>query len=396
MTGTPSSHSASIAHLLDEADRAEVRRVHAQDRAGVRVARRALRVVGQARAVGRPDLDEPRAGLGDDLGDAEAAADLDELAARDDDLAPGGERRGGQQRRAGAVVDDERRLGARELAQQALDVGVARAARAAPRGRARGSRSPRRRGRPRRGRPAASGARPRFGVDDDAGRVEDPPQRRAQAPARAGEQVGVASRAPASSSARRTARASRAPRAMASRRRWRRPRRPARPRPAGRRPAAPAAAPAPPRGASRRGRRRTCPASWQARERRRAGPRRYGAHPWSGPGPVLRTAFKAVGPAASRRAKVRLLRRSVAKSGPPHEGICARMVSPLYPEIRAGAYRPPGMGGRRPPGGRRTRRRERARRAGRRRRPRGGPHRRPVVGRPVVRRRRGRAGAPAM
>ena len=58
------------------------------------------RVVGQARAVGRPDLDEARAGLGDDLGDAEAAADLDELAARDDQVAPGRERRGGQQRRA--------------------------------------------------------------------------------------------------------------------------------------------------------------------------------------------------------------------------------------------------------------------------------------------------------
>ena len=72
--------------LLDEAERAEVRRVRAQDRAGALAERR--RVVGQARAVGGADLDQPRAGLRDDLGDAEAAADLDQLAARDDDLAP--------------------------------------------------------------------------------------------------------------------------------------------------------------------------------------------------------------------------------------------------------------------------------------------------------------------
>ena len=51
------------------------------------------RVVGQARAVGRADLDEARARRAHDVGDAERAADLHQLTARDDDLAPAGERR---------------------------------------------------------------------------------------------------------------------------------------------------------------------------------------------------------------------------------------------------------------------------------------------------------------
>ena len=104
--------------LLDEAELAEVGRVGAQDRAGV-LAQRAL-VVGAARAVRRADLDEPGAGLRDDVGHAEAAADLDELAARDDDLPAGArERRGGEQHRGGAVVDRERGLGAGELLRAA-------------------------------------------------------------------------------------------------------------------------------------------------------------------------------------------------------------------------------------------------------------------------------------
>ena len=64
------------------------------------------RVVGPARAVRRADLDEPGAGLRDDVGDPEPAADLDQLPARDDDLAPRpGERRGREKHRGGAVVD---------------------------------------------------------------------------------------------------------------------------------------------------------------------------------------------------------------------------------------------------------------------------------------------------
>ena len=114
--------------LLDEADRAEVRRVRAEDDGGVgRRARPRSRPA--ARAVGRPDLDEPRPGLRDDVGDPKAAADLDELPARDDDRpSRARERRGGQQDGSRAVVDDERVLRAGHLAQQRVDVHVARAA----------------------------------------------------------------------------------------------------------------------------------------------------------------------------------------------------------------------------------------------------------------------------
>ncbi len=123
---------AELAQLLDldllhEAELAEVRRVGAEDRAGVLGQR--VGVVRPAGAIGGPDLDEPRAGLADDVRDAEAATDLDELAARDHDLLAGaGQRGGGEQHRGGAVVDGERGLGAGQLGEEVLDVGVARAA----------------------------------------------------------------------------------------------------------------------------------------------------------------------------------------------------------------------------------------------------------------------------
>jgi len=67
-----------------------------------------------------------------DVGHAEGAADLDQLAARDDDLAAAPvhrcERGDGQQHGGGVVVDDRRRLGAGERAQQFLDEAVAVAA----------------------------------------------------------------------------------------------------------------------------------------------------------------------------------------------------------------------------------------------------------------------------
>ena len=70
------------ARLLGEADDAEVRLVDAQQQRRLG-ADRPL-VVGGARAVRRPDLDEPRARAGEDVGDPEPVADLDQLAARDD------------------------------------------------------------------------------------------------------------------------------------------------------------------------------------------------------------------------------------------------------------------------------------------------------------------------
>ena len=97
--------------LLGEADDAEVGLVDAQDERRLR-ADRAL-VVGDPRAVGRADLDEPRARAREHVGDPEAVADLDQLAARDEHLAALGERGEGEHHGGSVVVDDERRLGAR-------------------------------------------------------------------------------------------------------------------------------------------------------------------------------------------------------------------------------------------------------------------------------------------
>ncbi len=114
--------------LLGEADDAEVRLVDAKQQRGVRVDR--VRVVGGARPVRRADLDEPRAGAPEHVGDAEAVADLDQLAARHDHLAPFGERGEREQQCAGVVVHDDRRLGARQPPHDRGDVILARAARA--------------------------------------------------------------------------------------------------------------------------------------------------------------------------------------------------------------------------------------------------------------------------
>ena len=101
---------------LGEADDAEVRLVHAQEQRRVGADR--LLVVLGARAVRRADLDEPCARAREHVGDAEAVADLDQLAARDDDLAAFAERREREQHRRGVVVDDERGFGAGQPPQQ--------------------------------------------------------------------------------------------------------------------------------------------------------------------------------------------------------------------------------------------------------------------------------------
>ena len=87
----------------------EVARVHLEHAAGVRADR--VGVVAQVRAVGGADLAQPRAGGGDQVGQPEAVADLDHLAAADDDLAAGGQRGRGEHEGGGAVVDDEDLLG---------------------------------------------------------------------------------------------------------------------------------------------------------------------------------------------------------------------------------------------------------------------------------------------
>ena len=88
-------------------------------------------VIGEMRAIRGAHLAQERAALRHDLVHAEAAADLDQLAAREECLAAVGHRVEGEDERRRAVVDDERVLGAGELAEQRRAVHVARAACAA-------------------------------------------------------------------------------------------------------------------------------------------------------------------------------------------------------------------------------------------------------------------------
>ena len=78
----------------------------------------AVGVVAQVGPVGGADLVQPGAGGGDQVGQPEAGADLDQLAAADDDLAAGGQRGRGQHQRGRAVVDDQRVLRGRDSVEQ--------------------------------------------------------------------------------------------------------------------------------------------------------------------------------------------------------------------------------------------------------------------------------------
>ena len=156
-------------HLGDEADLLEVGRVDAEEERGI--GRDRGLEVAQVRAIGRAHLDQPRAALAHHIGDAEAAADLHQLAARDHHLPALGQRNQRQEHRAGVVVDRQRRLRAGELAQQLLGMEIARAALAglqvvfqvAVAGRDRVHR---------RARGRAERRAAQVGVDDDAGRVD--------------------------------------------------------------------------------------------------------------------------------------------------------------------------------------------------------------------------------
>ncbi len=121
-------HELRECRLLGEADKPEVRLVHAQEQRRFRPDR-AL-VVGSAGAVRCADLDEARTGAREHVGDAEAVADLEELAARDDHLASLRERCERKQHRSRVVVDDERRLGTGQAPEDRRAVILARAARA--------------------------------------------------------------------------------------------------------------------------------------------------------------------------------------------------------------------------------------------------------------------------
>ncbi len=122
----PSSASSARRHRGGEADHAVVGGVDLEDHAGLGTD--GADVVLEVGAVGGAHLAQHRAGAAQDVRDPELAADLDQLAARDDDFLSAGQALEREQHRGGAVVDDEGGLRAGEPPQQALDVRVARAA----------------------------------------------------------------------------------------------------------------------------------------------------------------------------------------------------------------------------------------------------------------------------
>src|SRR5919204_6209109 len=93
----------------------------AQDRGGV--FRTRAEVIGQSRFIGCADFANLRAGSFDYLANAETAADLNELAARDNDLRffPG-KMPHDQHECGGAIVDDGGGFGAAENRQISLEV----------------------------------------------------------------------------------------------------------------------------------------------------------------------------------------------------------------------------------------------------------------------------------
>src|SRR5438094_5377065 len=99
-------------HVRGEADHAVVRGVNLQQQRGGRAD--GFGVVAQVRAVGGTDLAQDGAAAQHDVRNAELAADLDQLAARDDDFFAVRERLEGQQYGRGVVVDDQRVLGGRQ------------------------------------------------------------------------------------------------------------------------------------------------------------------------------------------------------------------------------------------------------------------------------------------
>gem|GEM_PF-4414863 len=116
----------------DVGDKAFDRKVRAMATQQERRARRQrLFEVAQVDFVGRADFDQRRAAAREDFGESKAAADLDQLVARDDDLAAFCKGVEDQQHGRRAVVDDQGFLGAAELAQQSADASVARTARPA-------------------------------------------------------------------------------------------------------------------------------------------------------------------------------------------------------------------------------------------------------------------------
>ena len=158
---------------LHEPGLAEVRRVDAEDEPGAAVGEGRLEV-GDARPVRRPDLDQPRACPPDDLRDPDAAADLDELAARPTATPPRPARPTASATAAALLFDDQRVLGA----GQRDEVRPRRRGTAGHGGPVSRSSSRKIVPRPRPAAASIAAARPRrpaeVGVHDHAGRVDRP------------------------------------------------------------------------------------------------------------------------------------------------------------------------------------------------------------------------------
>ncbi len=114
---------------LGEAGDAEIRRMDAEEQARAFV--EGAFVIADARAIRGAHFAEDGAAFGHDVGDAEAVADFDQLAAGDDHLGIFRESIQDEENGGGVVVDDNRGFRADELRQQAGGVNVALAALAA-------------------------------------------------------------------------------------------------------------------------------------------------------------------------------------------------------------------------------------------------------------------------
>ena len=103
-----------------------VRRMHLEDEASLRSD--CVRIVLRMRAVGGADLHKLGAGAGHDIRHAEGAADLDQLAARDNRLAAKRERVEDEKHGRRIVIDDGRVFGSGQFANERAQMVVALAA----------------------------------------------------------------------------------------------------------------------------------------------------------------------------------------------------------------------------------------------------------------------------
>src|SRR2546430_10394482 len=108
--------------MRDETRDLEVARVHPENRAGPLADRG--RVIARVRTIRRAHLDELRSRAPKHIRNAEAAADLDQLTARHDDLLARGKRGESEEDRRGIVVHHDRVLGRCEVGEEASGVAM--------------------------------------------------------------------------------------------------------------------------------------------------------------------------------------------------------------------------------------------------------------------------------